>query len=118
MTDIYIGGRGSGKTTRMIEECSKNKGSVIVCPSLHDADYVAHMAEELGIDIPKPISFAMFCNIRNHRIGAYTGYFFDRLDAALQMTAGFAKIHSATFEETPVTFLEDISLKNLKGEQQ
>jgi len=53
---LIVGGRGSGKTTKLIKK-SSHSGSLIVCRSLFEARDIIRQAKELGFSIPEPISY-------------------------------------------------------------
>ena len=53
---FIFGGRGNGKTTRLIKEASETDG-VIVCPTLKTADHICHLAWELKCNIRRPITY-------------------------------------------------------------
>lgn len=53
---FIFGGRGNGKTTRLIKEASETDG-VIVCPTLKMADHICHLAWELKCNIRRPITY-------------------------------------------------------------
>lgn len=53
---FIFGGRGSGKTTRLIKEASEING-VIVCPTLKMADYICNLAWKLNYNIRRPITY-------------------------------------------------------------
>lgn len=98
--DLIIGGRQSGRTTKLIQECAAHKGSVIVCATNHMCDYVQHMAKEMGLEIEKPITFHFFCQYREswHKNKTYTGFYFDNLDICLKVVAGDTPVYAATTE--------------------
>lgn len=54
-TKIYIGPRGCGKTTALIMK-SAETGAYIVAPSRCMADYIRKQANDMGYDIPEPLS--------------------------------------------------------------
>lgn len=104
--DIIIGGRQSGRTTLLIQECAANKDSVIVCPTIKMADSVYQMAKEMGVEIKHPISFRHFCSVSEGVHGGRTKYYFDNLDLCLKTMAGSADICTATVELTePIMWL-------------
>ena len=53
---FMIGSRGQGKTKLLIKQAAETYG-VIVCPSRQMADYIFHMAQELGYSISRPITY-------------------------------------------------------------
>lgn len=95
--NITIGGRGSGRTTKLIKACAADKGSVIVSPTRRNAEYIANLAKQMGLDIPEPISFEQFQN-RRYQGNRVSGFYFDNLDAILSMLSGGVPICDATFE--------------------
>lgn len=54
--DIYLGGRQSGKTTKLIQ-MSAETGAIIVVGTYPMAKYVMSMAINMGLEIPEPISY-------------------------------------------------------------
>lgn len=53
---FIVGGRGSGKTIRLIKEASETNG-VIVCPTHKMSDYICHLAQKLNCKIREPITY-------------------------------------------------------------
>lgn len=54
--------RQSGKTTKLIQECAKDRYSLIVVPNRFMCRCVFEQAKSLGYDIPFPITFREFLN--------------------------------------------------------
>ena len=52
-----IAGRQTGKTIFLIQASAKT-GAVIVAPTYQMAKYIDHMARDLGLQIPPPITVA------------------------------------------------------------
>lgn len=53
--EIIRGGRGSGKTTKLVAMAATHKYH-IVCPSYAHVKHIENIAKELKLDIPKPIT--------------------------------------------------------------
>ena len=96
--NITIGRRGSGRTTELIKACAVDKGSVIVSPTHRNAEYIANLAKQMGLDIPEPITFEALLKGNPYDFGKRpTGYYIDNLDLALRSYAG-ASIKEVTIE--------------------
>ncbi len=54
--DVIVGGRRSGKTTRLIRLAESNR-AVIICPSEGHCNKVRDEADRLGLKIPVPRTF-------------------------------------------------------------
>lgn len=52
--------RQTGKTSELIERCSKDKYSLIVAPNKHMCAAIFKQSKELGCSIPYPITFTEF----------------------------------------------------------
>ena len=76
-----IGNRGQGKTTLLIKRAAETNG-VIVCPSRQMADYIFHMACNLGYSINHPITYDELFIYSNGRRN--TDYYFDEYGAQLE----------------------------------
>lgn len=80
---FMIGSRGQGKTTLLIKQASEADG-VIVCQSRHMADYIFHMARELGYSIKYPLTYdELFLYSKGRR---NTKYYFDEYGIQLEST--------------------------------
>ena len=78
---FMIGSRGQGKTSLLIKQASETDG-VIVCQSRHMADYIFHMARELGYSINRPITYdELFIYSKGRRS---TDYYFDEFGMQLE----------------------------------
>lgn len=84
---VIIKPRGSGKTTELIK--MSEPGKYIICYSREEAARVAYMAQEMGVDIPFPISYEEFIEERYyhryHLEGGIKSFFIDNLDVFLQV---------------------------------
>ena len=65
---VITGGRGEGKTTKIIELCAKNFG-YIVCADHRRSRYISDLATTMGLDIPFPITFHDFVENRYYDLG-------------------------------------------------
>ena len=75
--------RGYGKTTQLIKK-SANDGSVIVCYSDGVANSLMWEAKNLGIEIPRPISFNSFIEAKYYGQIRPNGLLIDDADLLLQ----------------------------------
>ena len=78
---LILGERCSGKTSYLIEK-SKMLGVPIVAPSSIMAQCIKQEAEELGVDIPEPMSINKILNINRTR-GGRIRCVIDELEAVL-----------------------------------
>ena len=74
-----IGGRGTGKTIRLIYQ-SAWSGATIVTATNQAAVYIEHMAEQLHLEIPKPMSIV---ELRAKREMPPKATLIDELDAVV-----------------------------------
>lgn len=98
ITKIYASGRGTGKTTALIEECSKYNHALIVVPNKARALNVAKMAREMMLDIPFPITFSELL------YGYYHGkpedaFLFDDLIECLSLITGGVPIAAVALRD-------------------
>ena len=107
-----IGSRGQGKTKLLIEQAAETYG-VIVCPSRQMADYIFHMACNLGYSINRPITYDELFIYSNGRRN--TDYYFDEYGAQLesiilQTIKGFERDHVETIiiDRESISRLNDI----------
>ena len=78
-----LGGRGTGKTTKIIQKAIEDD-AVIVVPAFRCIDNVLHLAEKLGCkDKVKCITFSQFVNGQTMRILPPDHYYIDELDWCL-----------------------------------
>ena len=71
---IILAGRGGGKTYQLLR-LSEETGAVIV--TLHDPEQVQRQAEELGLKIPRPITYHQLLHGQFHQ---NRGMLFDDVD--------------------------------------
>lgn len=74
-----ISGRGTGKTTKLIYQ-SAWSGATIVTATDRAAGYIEHMAEQLHLEIPKPMSIV---ELRANRGMPPKAVLIDELDAVV-----------------------------------
>ena len=113
---FIVGGRQSGKTTRIIKEASETNG-VIVCPTAQMADNICHLAWELNYNIRRPITYAEAfghydCGKSDHYFDEYGVTLADILRRQLSV---FERHNTKTIviDEDSIKFLNDI-LDDLK----
>ena len=76
------GGRATGKTTEMIRLCADN-GGYIVCRSKVHADRILQMAQDMKVNIPRPLTFGEFLDHQYYGLGIGK-FHIDDVDALLQ----------------------------------
>lgn len=109
---FMIGSRGQGKTKLLIKQASETDG-IIVCPSRHMADYVFHMAQDMGYSIKPPITYdKLFLYSKGRR---NIEYYFDeygmQLEAIIRRAIkSFERDHVETIiiDEDSINQLNDI----------
>ena len=89
--------RQSGRTTELIEKCSKYKYALIVCPTAKQAEYVFQMACKAGKDIPFPITFRQFVN-GSFYTPVVEAFLIDNLDGCLYTCSRGVLIDTVVFE--------------------
>lgn len=76
---IIYKGRGEGKTTDLIK-LSFERGGYIICKDIDEAHNISFIANELGCDIPLPITYDEFIN---KRYGKIKEFYIDNVDNLL-----------------------------------
>ena len=99
--NLIISGRQTGKTKKLIEACSNDRYSLIVCPTRAMCECTFHMAKEMGMYIPMPITFGEFAN-RQFCGKHIENFYFDELQMSLEMIAGGVNIKDITLDEDRV----------------
>lgn len=115
--NVYIGGRGTGKTRQAIV-ASALTGGIIVAPSEAMAKYIQEQAMCIGLDIPKPISVRRFIEIKAENKDYGKTYIFDEA----QMILSSLGVLTATFGTPSCTIChlnkkETESPKNFSNEE-
>lgn len=85
--NIIVADRCTGKTRHLIQKCSQDEYSLIVCPNGMMCNYTFKEAESMGVKIPMPITFEDFVS------GKFSSrnvnkFYFDELGISL---SGMAK---------------------------
>ena len=70
MMDIYVGGRGSGKSTTLIKK-SAETGAYILVATKCQARAVYRQAKEMGYDIPFPVTVSEITTGRKYFNDSY-----------------------------------------------
>lgn len=84
MDAVIVGGRQSGKTTKLIEWAARNNGIIIV----HSASFariVKRMARVYGVEIPDPICYEQI----NNYLGSKRKFAVDDTEAFLRWATKF-----------------------------
>ena len=106
MTKIIYGGRGSGKTTKLIELSAK-RGGYIICINKQAASRVFAQAAELGLKIPFPMTFIEFLNKEYYAPGIREVYI-DNVEQFLQFVCRDVDLVAITF--TPFGPIEKLEI--------
>lgn len=96
--DIYVGGRGSGKSTTLIKK-SAETGDYILVATKCQACAVYRQAKEMGYDIPFPVTVSEITTGRNYFNDSYMkkhGLLIDELRLVLNIAFCGIPIHGAT----------------------
>ncbi len=76
----------SGKTTELIKK-SAETGMIIITPTKSMEKHTAKMAEDMGLQIPKPINIISYLNNRRF-LGIHEKILIDNADVCLQVIFG------------------------------
>ena len=94
--EVILRGRGDGKTTKLVK-ISADKRYTIVCIEQHNIALTLEIAERLGLDIPKPITFQEFLDKRyKGRGNRIRGFLIDNADILLQSLSSDCPIYAVT----------------------
>lgn len=103
--DIYVGGRGSGKSTTLIKK-SAETGDYILVATQCQAREVYRQAKEMGYDIPFPVTVSEITTRRKYFDDSYMkkrGLLIDELRLVLDIAFGGIPIHGATLNLDSIT---------------
>ena len=103
---VIFRGRGQGKTTELIRACAANdKYGLIVCASMPECARVFQVAQDMGLDIPLPITYEQFIKQRyaGRRIDCF---YIDNADLLLQSLS-----RGVVIEAVSITGSEDVVQK-------
>ena len=110
MSEIYIAGRQFGKTTMLIKESART-GATIAVATYTMADYVRDIARKMGLDIPRPVTYAEV--FRNSYLKGEKRYLIDEL----QMMLSQLNVDIATVDISNARILYPWNMhEDLKGE--
>lgn len=109
---IIKGGRQNGKTTALIRLCAEN-GGYIVCRTKEVAKMIKRQAEEMGLNIPLPLTHEEF------RKGSYYGrgigkVYIDDTEALLNRLAHGVTIEAFTICDPEGTEEEKAAINQLE----
>ena len=96
--DIYVGGRGSGKTATLIKK-SAETGAYILVATKHQAHAVYKQAKEMEYDIPFPVTVSEIITGLKYFNDSYIkkyGLLIDELQSVLDVAFCGIPIHGAT----------------------
>lgn len=101
--DIFIGQRGSGRTTKLIKMSAAGQGTIVAATQAHCC-YIKDMAAKMELSIPEPIIFAEFINMIHHY--PEKTWLIDNLDGCLESL----QIAAATICLDSVKPMDDIQI--------
>lgn len=103
---IILGGRASGKTTKLIQE-SAETGRRILTHNKQSAREIWWQAQSLGYDIPIPLSVMDLQRIETKAEIKKQGILIDDIETTLSALCG-ATVHTATYqcEDTPLIAID------------
>ena len=91
--------RAQGKTTECVLQAARHS-RYIVCPNQRQCRHVEDVARQLGVVIPKPITFHKFVN--GHNTGRHDlEYIIDNLDMCLHLYGNVATVSYTDAEPAP-----------------
>lgn len=96
--EIILKSRGAGKTTDLIRKSAKSK-AYIICFSQDEAHNIVHLANNMGLKIPFPISYREFLNEQYYAKGIKS-FLIDNADGLLQFIAKNVRIEAITLTKT------------------
>lgn len=107
MTELVIGGRGTGRTKQCVEH-SAATGAYIIVRDRRRAHQCVVLAESLGLDIPFPITYEEFLQGRKHFGRGVRSLAIDDLDEFVWYLAGDIPVDLVTWgkvemEHTSIT---------------
>lgn len=100
---VILGARGSGKTTKLIEESNKT-GSRIIVRSADERKRICFQAHHLNIDIPDPITYRGFID-GDYRGEKNTNFLLDDLDSFLSYLCPKGSIETVALTPTGLKIL-------------
>ena len=107
--NIIYGGRGAGKTTRLIEKSEKDRG-YIVCHSKGECSRIFAQAERMKINIPFPMTYAEFIT-GDYRGARISGFHIDNVDMLLSHLCGGVPLKTVTL--TPFGSITNLCIDKL-----
>lgn len=106
---LIIGDRQVGKTTKLIKESAEKQAPIIVRDK-NIAKNIADRAKAMNLDIPEPIAFSSFNDVRNKRDAWKNGCLVDDIDFLIPTLFGIpiigATANLVSFENTELLTIE------------
>ena len=105
MMNIYVGGRGSGKSVTLIKKSAETGAYILVANKCH-AIAVYRQAKEMGYNIPFPVTVSEITTRRNYIDVSYMkkrGLLIDELRLVLDIAFCGIPIHGATLNLDSIT---------------
>ena len=105
MRKLIISKRQKGKTKELIERCSVDNYSLLVCPTKAMCQNAFKMAQDMGKPIPMPITFKEFVN--HQWCGTHIDkFYFDELQMSLSLEAMGVPIDIAVIDTTCIDVID------------
>nr|DAO17723.1 MAG TPA: Replicase large subunit [Caudoviricetes sp.] len=122
--DIYVGDRGSGKSTTLIKK-SAETGDYILVATKCQARAVYRQAKEMDYDIPFPVTVSEITTGRKYFNDSYMkkhGLLIDELQLVLDVAFCGIPIHGATLNADSITDIKylnrDVRISAVNGSEQ
>ena len=116
MNNLILSTRKMGKTTMLIDLCSKDNYSIIVCPNRVMCRQIFDQALDMGKKIPFPITFEEFA-ATNRPSRFINRYYFDELQMSLQKLARGIPIEAAVIDTTAINVIDIRADKLIKNHE-
>lgn len=100
MTKICVGDRQSGKTLRLILRSCLDRQIIVVATSVA-VRYIKQRADDLGLNIPEPITYHEFINSFKYTENKENKFLIDELQVFLNALS----IDEATLDKDSVSYL-------------
>ena len=97
--DVFIGGRGSGKTISLLEYSSITRTPIVVY-SEEQCTQLKNFAKSLCIDIPEPVSFHSYPNKSKGNDNFRNGVLIENVDLLLKSI--FGKVNAVTVDSSSI----------------
>lgn len=105
---FIVGGRGSGKTARLIREANETDG-IIICPTPQMADYICNLAQNLDCEFRRPVTYR---ELFRYRPDAFINRYFDEYGQDLLMSL-YQRLNAMEQYNVRTVMIDEGSIKSL-----